>query len=79
MDFGEALKTLKEGKKVARAGWNGKGQFVEKYGPYSICHPENNELRTSAEFLHLKNAQDIYVPWVPSTGDLFAEDWEVVK
>lgn len=28
-DFGVALKKLKEGKKCRRAGWNGKGIFIE--------------------------------------------------
>lgn len=28
LSFGHALVALKEGKKVARAGWNGKGMFV---------------------------------------------------
>lgn len=28
MDFGKALEALKAGKKVARAGWNGRGQWV---------------------------------------------------
>lgn len=28
MDFGEALKGLKQGNKVARKGWNGKGMFI---------------------------------------------------
>lgn len=28
MNFGEALEALKEGKKVARAGWNGKGMYI---------------------------------------------------
>lgn len=28
MDFGEALKALKDGKKVTRSGWNGKGMFI---------------------------------------------------
>jgi len=28
MDFGVAIKALKEGKMVAREGWNGKGMFV---------------------------------------------------
>lgn len=28
MDFGEALKALKNGHKVARMGWNGKGMFL---------------------------------------------------
>ena len=29
MNFGEALEALKGGKKAARAGWNGKGQYIE--------------------------------------------------
>ena len=28
MNFGEALEALKAGKKLKRAGWNGKGMFV---------------------------------------------------
>ena len=28
MNFGQAIEALKEGKNVARKGWNGKGQFV---------------------------------------------------
>lgn len=28
MDFGEALKALKNGKRVMRSGWNGKGMFI---------------------------------------------------
>ncbi len=29
LSFGMALRELKEGEKLTRAGWNGKGQFVE--------------------------------------------------
>lgn len=28
MDFGDAIKAMKEGKAVAREGWNGKGMWV---------------------------------------------------
>lgn len=28
MDFGEAIRALKSGKRVARAGWNGKGMWL---------------------------------------------------
>lgn len=28
MDIGQAVKALKEGKKVARRGWNGKGMWI---------------------------------------------------
>ncbi len=28
MDFGQAIKQLKQGNKVARKGWNGKGMWL---------------------------------------------------
>lgn len=28
MNFGDAIASMKSGKKVARAGWNGKGMFI---------------------------------------------------
>jgi hypothetical protein len=28
MDFGQAIQAMKDGKKVCRAGWDGKGMFV---------------------------------------------------
>ena len=36
MDFGKALNALKEGKRVARKGWNGKGLFVFKQVPANV-------------------------------------------
>ena len=36
MTFGEALEALKNGNKVARQGWNGKGMFVFKQVPSNI-------------------------------------------
>ena len=32
-DFGKAIQKLKEGKKVARTGWNGKGIYLELQRP----------------------------------------------
>ena len=29
MNFGQAIEALKNGKKVARVGWNGKGMFLK--------------------------------------------------
>lgn len=28
MDFGDAIRAMKQGKKVARRGWNGKGMYL---------------------------------------------------
>jgi hypothetical protein len=36
LDFGEAIKALKQGKRVARAGWNGKGLFIFMQVPATI-------------------------------------------
>lgn len=33
LNFGQALELLKQGKKVARAGWNGKGMWLSLSGP----------------------------------------------
>lgn len=33
MDFGDALRALKQGEKVARQGWNGKGMWLSLSGP----------------------------------------------
>ena len=36
MDFGQAIKALKEGKRVSREGWNGKGMFLILAGGYKV-------------------------------------------
>ncbi|NCX94942.1 MAG: DUF2829 domain-containing protein [Chitinophagia bacterium] len=66
MDFSAALVAIKEGKRVQRSGWNGKGQFVET-GIFSIT------------IAVITTTTGTRVPWVPSQSDLFAEDWVEVK
>lgn len=44
MDIGQAITEMRDGKKVRRAGWNGKGMFIVlmpelKLPPYSSQHP----------------------------------------
>lgn len=81
--FGVAIEQIKLGYKVARKGWNGKGQYVRKVEPYTdkaFRIIENEEIDgTLCPYLALKNAQNGFVPWVPSTGDLLAEDWVFVE
>lgn len=36
VDFGKAIKALKEGKRVQRKGWNGKGLFVFMQVPSAV-------------------------------------------
>lgn len=84
-DFGFALEVLKNGGKVARKGWNGKGMYVFKIGnemsrgggwTYTNGKNDNLPLR---EFLAMKTADNEVVPWVASQTDLLAEDWDAVN
>lgn len=86
-DFGEALEFLKQGKKVARKGWNGKGQFVY-YVPADRYLAKTEAAKSIANeygmvnyraYLALKTAQGDVATWVPSISDCLAEDWEVVE
>lgn len=80
MNFGEAIKNLKEGKKVARKGWNGKGIFIELQVPdehSKMTHPyifiDTTGLQTNNP-----DAPKNRVPWLASQTDMLAEDWMLV-
>jgi Protein of unknown function (DUF2829). len=73
MNFGQALKKLKEGKKVARNGWNGKGMYIQLHKGTDFEHA------IIEPFLVIKNVKNSFNTWVPSISDLLAEDWEVVE
>lgn len=83
MDFGKAIRCLKEGNRVAREGWNGKGMFLyyvpaNKY-PYttsigeSIADADGNV--EYGAYIAMKTAQGNVVPWLASQTDVLAEDW----
>lgn len=42
MDFGDALRAAKDGQRISRAGWNGKGMFVVLM-PAFILPPYNTQ------------------------------------
>lgn len=72
MDFSDALRHLKSGQKLARAGWNGKGMYVQLNPAKDF---KNTEL---CPFLTIKNVRNSFDTWVPSISDLLATDWEIV-
>lgn len=92
LSFGAAIELLKAGKRVARSGWNGKDQYVvaqaettttdasKIWNPHNKAHAEKTGGHIDvAPYCTLKTAQDtLAMGWVPSTGDLFANDWLVL-
>ena len=88
LDFSYALCFLKEGYRVARAGWNGKGMFLY-YVPAVYYPAQRNEYGTMlgvfpndmvpyGAYIAMKTAQNNVVPWLASQTDMLADDWVVL-
>jgi len=86
MSFSEALRALKHGKKLARVGWNGKDMFVflvkgstftVNRAPLLGIFEEGTEVNYRPH-IDIKNADGSISTWVPSIGDVMAEDWMLV-
>jgi len=71
MDFGQALLLLKQGHRVARDGWNGKGMSLE------LQRPDMNSKMT-LPYIFMTTVQGQRVPWLASQTDMLAEDWAVL-
>lgn len=86
MNFGQAIEEVKNGSKIARRGWNGKGMFVY-YVPAASYPPSTDIMKEYfggenvpyRAYLALKTAQNDVATWSPSTSDALAEDWEIIK
>ena len=94
MDFGDCLKMLKQGKRMARAGWNGKGMFIYLVEGYNVPtdkwwiktpaqEPTTAEKEkgfvTILPHIDMMSAQGTRViGWLASQTDMLADDWEVV-
>lgn len=86
LSFGDALKALKAGQRVARAGWNGKGMFVYFVPPASYpvqtgaakVHFGEGAMVPYNAYMAIKNVNETVSTWVPSVNDCLAEDWEIL-
>jgi len=93
MDFGEALRALKEGKRVARQGWNGKGMWLA-YSPGCKSLSADkfwagpnrdyaNQMDGHADVLPcitMKTATgEILMGWLASQSDMLSSDWQIVN
>ena len=88
MDFGEALKALKRGERVSRAGWNGRGMWLALMSATVIpdaqvnartkAHHPSGDLNVGA-YIVMMTAQGVWQPgWLASQADMLSDDWEIV-
>ena len=82
--FGEAIRRLKAGQKVARKGWNGKSQYIELASNISyvnagkeIVNCEHNDIGNKA--IAFVGTSGVQMGWLASQADMLAEDWVIVE
>lgn len=94
MSFSAALQALKEGHRVARAGWNGKGMWLAISGPNGprevasesfwskhACEyaRQNGGSAPVLPCIIMKTATgEILMGWLASQTDMLADDWGIV-
>lgn len=71
LNFGDAIQFLKDGRKVAREGWNGKGMWL------ALQVPDTNS-KMSLPYIYMRTVSGDLVPWLASQTDVLAEDWTEV-
>lgn len=90
MDFGDAVRALKNGKRVSRTGWNGKGMWLAYQAGYPDGIPINaNTAKATGlpegtvckflPYLVMRTADGSFVPWLASQTDVLADDWSIVE
>ena len=84
MNFAEAIKAVKAGKKIAREGWNGKAQYVELATNISytraggkVVNCEHKAIGNNA--LAFVGTSGVQMGWLASQADMLANDWKIVE
>lgn len=78
-DFGEAIRRMKQGRCVARSGWNGKNMHVYIEDGYTFRVKAGVFKGTERRYepvIVMFTAQETHQPgWLASQADILAEDW----
>ena len=84
MPFGVAIEAAKKGLKIARKGWNGKGQYVELASAISYKGPDGKDVNANHDAignraLAFVGTSGVQLGWLASQADMLAEDWVVLE
>lgn len=84
MSFGLAIEAAKIGKKIQRAGWNGKGQYVELATCISYKNADGDMVNVNHDAignaaLAFVGTSGVQLGWLASQADMLADDWRIVE
>ena len=83
-DFGEAIKRVKKGDRVARKGWNGKSQYIELATCISYKNPFGEIINADHDAIGNQafafvGTSGVQIGWLASQADMLAEDWKIFE
>ena len=91
MDFGDAIRALKHGKRVARIGWNGKGMYLwllpasfvkaewcKEPHLKAIAESNGGEIECLGSIRMFTADRNVLTGWLASQTDMLSEDWIIV-
>jgi hypothetical protein len=78
MTIGEAIAALKNGRRVRRDGWNGKGMWLRLVRGSRVL---SNDIENfpHLDYIEMKTANDKLIPFCSQSEDLLATDWEIAE
>lgn len=83
MLFGEAITEAKNGKCIARKGWNGKGQYIELATNISYKNNKGEIINCNHDNIGNKafafvGTSGVQMGWLASQADMLADDWIII-
>lgn len=83
MVFGTAIDCARQGEKIRRSGWNGKGQYVELATCISYKNAQGEIVNCRHDAIGNRafafvGTSGVQIGWLASQADMLADDWEIV-
>lgn len=91
-NFGAAVEALKNGKRVARAGWSGKNMYLWLLPAASVkaewcrephlkevAQENGGEIEALGSIRMLTADKKVLTGWLASQSDMLAEDWVIFE
>jgi hypothetical protein len=87
MPFSLAIEAVKQGKRIARKGWNEKNQYVFLIPDYNFKREGIPALETDSRedvtfwgcLCIMTTCGKVQMGWLASQGDMLADDWYIVE
>lgn len=92
LNFGQAVEALKAGKRVTRAGWNGKGMFLWLLPAADVkaewcrepwlkrlAEANGGSIPALGSIRMLTAGGEVLTGWLASQSDVLSEDWGILE